>query len=104
MRHALVTLRYSEQMAVAKQLTREEALEQFLRTYLAQAVYALPTVLAKHLDLSEAELRAGLGPPGLRRSGYFSDVPRAEGGLLCMERNLDGSVAGEAKKQKDPVG
>jgi len=61
MRHALVTLRYSEQMAVAKQLTREEALEQFLRTYLAQAVYALPTVLAKHLDLSEAELRAGLG-------------------------------------------
>ena len=60
MRHALVTVRYPEQVEVARQMTREEALDQFLRTYLAQAIYALPTVLARHLDLSEVELRAGL--------------------------------------------
>ncbi len=58
--HALVTARYPEQVAIARRMSREEALEQFLRIYLAQAIYALPTVLAKHLDLAEAELRMGL--------------------------------------------
>ncbi len=61
MRHALVAARYPEQIAAARRLTREVALEQFLTTYLPPAVYAVPPVLAKHLQLPLPELRAGLG-------------------------------------------
>lgn len=60
MSHALVTLRYPEASAAAEQLTRDEALAQLLQVYLPHAVYARPTVLARHLKLPEAELRAGL--------------------------------------------
>lgn len=58
--HTLIATRYQQQLECAQQLSREEALEQLLLTYLPQAVYALPTVLARHLRLPEAELRAGL--------------------------------------------
>jgi hypothetical protein len=60
MRHALVRARYPEHVATAEQMTRVDALDAFLTTYLPAAVYAVPTVLAKHLKLPEAELRAGL--------------------------------------------
>jgi len=60
MHHALVRVRYPEQVAAAERLTREAALAQVLETYLPHAVYAAPAALAKHLRIPEAELRAGL--------------------------------------------
>ena len=60
MRHALVRARYPEHVARAEQMTRVDAMDAFLTTYLPAAVYAVPAVLAKHLKLPEAELRAGL--------------------------------------------
>jgi hypothetical protein len=58
--HALLYLRYREYVDVAERLTREEALDQVLRVYLPNAIFATPTVLARHLRLEEAELRAAL--------------------------------------------
>lgn len=60
MRHALVRVRYPEQVAAAERMTREEALNQVLAAYLPYAVYAAPATLAKHLRIPEVELRAGL--------------------------------------------
>jgi hypothetical protein len=58
--HTLISSRYQSYLTSAEQLSREEALDKLLLTYLPQAVYALPTVLARHLRLPEQELRAGL--------------------------------------------
>ncbi len=58
--HTLLATRYADYVERAQEMSREAALEQALVTYLSQAVYALPTVLARHLRLPEAELRAGL--------------------------------------------
>jgi hypothetical protein len=60
MRHALVRQRYPEHVAAASRLSRQEALDQFLTTYRAAAVYVVPNMLAKHLGIPEAELLAGL--------------------------------------------
>jgi hypothetical protein len=60
MGHALVAIRHAEQVDQAERMTREGAMEQFLRTYLPHAVFVAPAPLAKHLGLAEAELRAGL--------------------------------------------
>jgi hypothetical protein len=58
--HTLLSARYRDYLTKADVLSREDALEQVLLTYLPQAVYAVPTVLARHLRLPEPELRAGL--------------------------------------------
>ena len=58
--HTLIASRYQEYLERAERMSREEALHTLLLTYLPQAVYALPTVLARHLRLPELELRAGL--------------------------------------------
>jgi hypothetical protein len=58
--HTLITARYGDYLDRAQALSREEALDQLLLTYLPQAVYIAPTVFARHLRLPEAELRAGL--------------------------------------------
>jgi len=55
-----VRLRYPERVAAAEALSREEALDRFLRAYLLAAVYAVPPVLAKALRLADDEVRAGL--------------------------------------------
>jgi hypothetical protein len=60
MHHALVRARYPDRVAAAERLTRAEALVIVLTTYLESAVYAVPSVLAKHLTLPETELRASL--------------------------------------------
>jgi hypothetical protein len=60
MRHALVSVRYPHQLAVAEEMTRDEALDRFLRAYLPNAIYVEPPLLAKHLMIPEAELRASL--------------------------------------------
>lgn len=60
MRHALIYLRYREYAEAADRMTREQAMDAFLRAYLPHAVYVVPVVLARHLRLGEAEMRAGL--------------------------------------------
>lgn len=60
MSHALVALRYPEHVEAAERLSREEAYDRMLRAYLEHAVYAAPTVLARHFGVSEEELRAAL--------------------------------------------
>ncbi|HEU4325086.1 MAG TPA: hypothetical protein VFS21_18240 [Roseiflexaceae bacterium] len=60
MSHALVSARYPQQVAAARELGREAALDRLLAAYLPAAAYALPTPLARHLKLPEPELRAGL--------------------------------------------
>lgn len=60
MSHALVATRYPQYIAAAEQLSTEEALEQLLLAYLPAAVYAVPTILARHLKIAENTLRAGL--------------------------------------------
>lgn len=60
MRHALVRVRYSDAVAAAERLTAEEALDRVLATYLPQAVYVAPPVLARHLGLPLPTLRDGL--------------------------------------------
>lgn len=60
MSHALVYVRYREQVEEADRMTREDAFDRFLYAYLPNAVYAMPTVLARHLRIDETELRAAL--------------------------------------------
>jgi hypothetical protein len=60
MRHALISAHYPDLAAAGERLTREDALDTWLRTYLPGAVYALPAPLAKHLKLPETDLRVAL--------------------------------------------
>ncbi len=60
MSHALVSLRYPDARAASETLTRETALDELLNAYLPQAVYVVPTPLAKHLGLAEPEVRVAL--------------------------------------------
>lgn len=60
MSHALVSARYPVQVDAAEQMTREQALRQFLLTYLPQAIFALPAPLARDLKLPQGELRTAL--------------------------------------------
>ncbi|HZT41039.1 MAG TPA: hypothetical protein VFA07_02560 [Chthonomonadaceae bacterium] len=76
MYHALVAQQYPQHVQAAEQMTRAQALEQFLLAYLPHAQYALPALLAKHLKLPEAELRAGLEHLTLR--GCAAAIPLSE--------------------------
>lgn len=58
--HALVSARYPTHVTAAEHMPRDAALDRFLLTYLPHAMYAVPAILARHLGLSEAELRAAL--------------------------------------------
>jgi len=60
MHHALVRTQYPHSVAAAEQMSRDKAIDTFLHAYLPAAVYAVPTLLAKHMALPEADLRAGL--------------------------------------------
>jgi hypothetical protein len=60
MSHALVHLRYRDYAVQAERMTREDALERFLLTYLPSAVYAVPAFLARDLKLPDSELSASL--------------------------------------------
>ncbi len=60
MHHALVLARFKEFAMAADLLTTEEAYDQFLATYLPQAVYVAPKLLARHLGLPEKDLVAAL--------------------------------------------
>ncbi len=76
MQHALIAARYPEHSRAAERLTREDALDTWLRAYLSGAVYALPAPLGKHLKLPEPELRSAfdrLVDRGLARRVAFPD-------------------------------
>lgn len=60
MSHALVASHYTQQRAEAERLSRQAAMNQLLEVYLSHAVYVVPKILARHLGLVEAELRAAL--------------------------------------------
>jgi hypothetical protein len=60
MGHALVSNLYRKESEAAERLLFEEALNRFLITYLAHAVYASPFVLARHLKLPEDRLLPAL--------------------------------------------
>ena len=60
MRHALVQVHYPEQVNAARRMTREKALEQFLSTYLPQAVYTMFALLSRQIKLPKEEVHAGL--------------------------------------------
>ena len=73
MHHALVSGRYPDHVEAAERMSCEEALHQFLLTYLPQAAYIVPEILAKHLRLSEGELCAVLQE--LRDAGQVVSTP-----------------------------
>ncbi|HEV2458216.1 MAG TPA: hypothetical protein VGS80_07600 [Ktedonobacterales bacterium] len=60
MSHALVSARYPQQVAAAERMSRAEALDALFAAYLPNAIYTVPSALAKDLKVPEAELRAGL--------------------------------------------
>jgi hypothetical protein len=60
MSHALVSVRYPQQVAAAERMSRAEAVNALLGAYLPHAVYAVPDTLAKDLKLPAAELESGL--------------------------------------------
>ncbi len=80
MHHTLVATRYPEHIAAAENLTREAALDELLAAYLPPAAYAVPGVLARHLKLPEAELRAGLERRVARGLAAPIAVPGQKGG------------------------
>ncbi|MBC8074551.1 MAG: hypothetical protein H7Y32_00620 [Chloroflexales bacterium] len=79
MRHGLVRRCYPAHAAQADALTPEAAMDQLLASYLLAAVYAEPKVLARHLRLDAAALRAGLdrlvaaGRAGVDEGLFVSD-------------------------------
>jgi hypothetical protein len=79
MRHALVRARYPEHVAAAETMPRADAMDAFLTTYLPAAVYAVPAMLAKHLKLPEAELRAGLDRLGSAGRATTLTLPQQKG-------------------------
>ena len=60
MRHSLVTLQHPDAVETAEEMPVDVAFEAILRAYLPVAVYAVPTVLARHLGVSSPEVRAAL--------------------------------------------
>jgi hypothetical protein len=60
MHHALVMDRYRDYQAAAERLTLDDAFDRFLAAYLPGAVYAFPPLVARHLRVEEAPLRAAL--------------------------------------------
>jgi hypothetical protein len=66
MRHAIVAIRYAENVTAANALTYEAALAQILRTYLGHAVYVVPNVLAKHLGVPADADRQAIDALGVR--------------------------------------
>ena len=60
MRHTLVAARYRRHVEAAEALTEEAALDRFLETYAPAAAYVVAGVLARHLKVHEAGLRAAL--------------------------------------------
>jgi len=79
MYHVLVRQRWPDQVTDAERLTREAALDRFLGVYLPQAVYAVPRVLAKDLQVPQAELRAGLDRPVAARQATVEPLPDGPG-------------------------
>lgn len=54
--HGLIFVRHRDHVEAAERMSREEALDSLLLSYLSEAVYVLPATLAKHLRLSSTEV------------------------------------------------
>lgn len=83
MRHALVSVRYAEYVDAAEAMSRDEAMHALLAVYLKQARYAVPRALARHLKLSEEELRAALDR--LVEEGQAMTVSGADGPYVSID-------------------
>jgi 5'-deoxynucleotidase YfbR-like HD superfamily hydrolase len=93
--HTLIASHYQQYVESAQRLSREAAMEDVLLTYLPQAVYALPTVLARHLRVPEPELRAALDR--LCKNGQVAAVslPEQKGQCyLWQEEKIQALAAG----------
>ena len=60
MGHALVSVRHPDALEAAGRMTRGDAIDRVLLTYLPSAVYIVPPILAKHLGITVDELSDGL--------------------------------------------
>jgi hypothetical protein len=81
MSHALIRRRFAEHFAAAEAMSEEDALQRFLQTYIAGAVYVLPTPLAKHLNYPEAKLRTALAK--LTSEGKLEEATFPEHKGIC---------------------
>jgi hypothetical protein len=81
MSHALIRRRFADHFAAAEAMPEADALQRFLQTYLAGAVYVLPTPLAKHLNYPEAKLRAAL--VALTAAGQLEEITFPEHKGMC---------------------
>lgn len=75
MRHGLVAVQFAEQTDAAEQMTEAMAMDALLAAYLLHAAYVAPTVLAKHLKLDEAALRAGCARAVDQRHAVATELP-----------------------------
>lgn len=85
MRHTLVATRYPQHVLEADRLPVEEALERFLLAYAPHAVYVVPAVLARHLKISEALLRAALERLAARGTLRPEAVPGQKGEVFVWQ-------------------
>jgi hypothetical protein len=60
MRHTLTRTRYPQMVERAASMAPDQAMDALLGVYLVQAVYVVPSVLAKHARLQRDDLDAGL--------------------------------------------
>ncbi len=73
MRHVLVTSHYREYVEAADTLSEERALDLILRKHGPEAVYIVPSVLAKHLKIDESAMQEVLR--GLVEEAVVREVP-----------------------------
>lgn len=96
MYHALVSARYPQHIQAAEQMTRAQALEQFFLAYLPHARYAMPALLAKHLKLPEAELRASLDHLTQRGCANAVSIPEKKGTYYVWNEDQGETINPEA--------
>lgn len=89
MHHTLVRKQYPDQVAAAKCLSLDEALDQFLQVYLPQAVYANPPGLAKDLGIPVAALSTAFEHLMAARQVVQIKLPRNVNGYLWCEPSAE---------------
>jgi hypothetical protein len=86
--HALVVRQFPDHAAAARALTRDTAWDRLLAAYLPNAVYAAPAILARHLKLPEAEMRAALARLEAAGQGATLELPGYKG-ACCVWQGAD---------------
>lgn len=88
--HALIAQRFPEYADAARKLPRDAAWDRLLAAYLPNAVYAAPAILARHLKLPEAELRAALGRVAANGKAEETEVPGYKGACYVWMEDMEG--------------